>query len=783
MILDPRRAGSELTALAVLGAVAGWGLVVNLVPSATVAQDVSNAGLAILALGAAAAAGRRSRLHRGQVRRTWLLLGGAVLGWGLGQLVWTWYESVLGIEVPFPSPADWGYLAFPLLAAAALTGLPLTAPTMAGRVRTVLDGLIVASSLLLCSWVVVLRPVVDAGGDALGQAISLAYPVGDIVLITLVLQTWARARAGVLAVPFSLPLVGGGMAAIAVADSGFTYMVNAGTYTTGSVIDLGWGLGFALVLLAALRRTGTGATVGTEPPVDRPVGVHLPYLAVAVAVAVSMVEVLRTGTDDVVLFWVRVVILTLLVARQVLTLRENHALARDLERRVEARTAELRASQQLLARQAFTDSLTGLPNRALFRDRLQHALRRRHDGESTLAVFFLDLDGFKAVNDTLGHSAGDELLVAVAARLRAAVRPGDTVARLGGDEFAVLLDDLAVADDALAVAGRIDLALRAPVEVQGELVHVAASTGVAYRDPEEADAEHLLRNADLAMYEAKSGSGGYVVYDPGMHRALVERVRLEADLRRALAEDQFLVEYQPLVSMQTGLMTGVEALVRWQHPDRGLVPPAEFIPLAEATGVIGDLGLWVLREACAQAVEWYRTGDRAAPLSVHVNVSPRQVRDSGLVDQVAHVLAVTALPAGCLTLELTEGVLLDDDEQALAVLADLRALGVRVAIDDFGVGYSSLSYLHRFPVDILKIDRSFVQRLAEGGDPALVTTILHLGRTLRLETVAEGIERPQEELLFQSHGCTTGQGYHFSPPVPAERIRELLAGERDLVRT
>jgi len=431
--------------------------------------------------------------------------------------------------------------------------------------------------------------------------------------------------------------------------------------------------------------------------------------------------------------------------------------------------------ERQLTHQAFTDSLTELPNRALFKDRLQHALSRRAATSPPMAVYFLDLDGFKGVNDTLGHSAGDDLLVEVAARLRSTVRPSDTVARFGGDEFAILVEDLPDSDDATVLAQRICDALEAPILLGGDEVHISASIGIAHRDDPSTDAEQMLRNADLAMYQAKAGDGGFAVFAPEMHEGLVARMRLEADLRKALAEDQFVVYYQPMVSMRSGEITGVEALVRWQHPERGLVPPNDFIPLAEATGLIRPLGLWVLRESCRQAVAWEAAGESPRGMKLSVNVSARQLQQDDLVEQVAGILRETGLPAQQLTLEMTESVLLDNGEGTLSTLTALRELGIRLAIDDFGTGYSSLSYLHRFPVDILKIDRSFVERLSTGGDTALISTILRLGQTMKLETVAEGIEHPQELLLLRRQGCTTGQGYHFSPPVPAVRIGELLA--------
>jgi diguanylate cyclase (GGDEF)-like protein len=393
----------------------------------------------------------------------------------------------------------------------------------------------------------------------------------------------------------------------------------------------------------------------------------------------------------------------------------------------------------------------------------------------------LDLDGFKSVNDMIGHSAGDALLVQVADRLRDVCAGGDTVARFGGDEFAVLLEDQVDDTYQTALAERIGSVIREPFLLQGERVHVTTSVGIARHDEHATTAEQLLRNADLAMYQAKAaGDGGYAVFEPAMHAGLVERVRLEGDLRQAVENGEFVVHYQPMVSMRTGAITGSEALVRWHHPTRGLLAPGEFIAVAESTGLIRAIGDFVLREACAQTVRWEQAGGTA--LRVSVNVSPRQLLDSDYVDQVCAALRDTGLAPERLTLEMTESVLIDDRSETMDALTALHDLGIRLAIDDFGTGYSSLSYLHRFPVDVLKIDRSFVERLGGGnggGDGTLVSTILHLGQSLQLETVAEGIERPQEMLILRRQGCTTGQGFHFSPPVAPDVVDTMLREQAD----
>nr|WP_255480846.1 GGDEF domain-containing phosphodiesterase [Quadrisphaera sp. RL12-1S] len=430
--------------------------------------------------------------------------------------------------------------------------------------------------------------------------------------------------------------------------------------------------------------------------------------------------------------------------------------------------------EEELSSQAFSDALTGLPNRALFRDRLEHALRSR-GARSDVEVCYLDLDGFKAVNDTLGHGAGDELLVAVAERLRTVVRQGDTVARLGGDEFAVLLDEAAGEHESERLAQRLCDAVRRPFTVRGTQVHVATSVGLASSASTGPDASQLLRSADLAMYQAKGQrQGGYARYHPRMHEQLAERVQLEADLHRAVEHQQLRVVYQPLVDMSTGGVTGVEALVRWHHPQRGVIAPVTFIPLAEATGLIDAIGAHVLREACQQVSTWRAEVPGAETMRLSVNLSAHQLDHPGLLADVVAVLDETGLPATSLVLEITESALIDQHDAALQTLHALRALGIRLAIDDFGTGYSSLSYLHRLPVDILKIDKSFVDRLSHTGDASLVDAILGMAATLGLTTVAEGIEHAHQRHALAAQGCATGQGYHFSPPVDASEVPDLI---------
>ena len=425
--------------------------------------------------------------------------------------------------------------------------------------------------------------------------------------------------------------------------------------------------------------------------------------------------------------------------------------------------------------QAYHDALTRLPNRRLFQDRVSHALTRTERHPARLAVLFIDLDGFKDVNDSLGHGAGDQLLCKVAERFTACLRSSDTAARLGGDEFAILLEDLNGPDDAAALAERLIDALSAPFLVADHDTRVGASIGIALNEPNDTT-ESLLRNADVAMYSVKAaGRARFDFYAADMLTSVVDRVQLGQELRVALEQREFVVYYQPMVEMATGAIRGLEALVRWDHPQRGVLVPADFLDVAEETGVITAIGQFVLETACTQMASWnLRLRDK--PLRVSVNLSPTQVLHPGMVDAVAATLATTGLDPEMLVLELTEAVMIQDKDAAARQLQQLKELGVHLAIDDFGTGYSSLAYLRQLPFDILKIDKGFIDGVTHGStESALTRAILTLAETLHMTGVAEGVEEAAQASRLQELGCRFAQGYLFSRPVPAQQIEELLA--------
>ncbi len=435
-----------------------------------------------------------------------------------------------------------------------------------------------------------------------------------------------------------------------------------------------------------------------------------------------------------------------------------------------------RQLEDALRHQAFHDSLTGLPNRALFLERVRAAEAERSRDGAPMSVLFIDLDNLKLVNDSAGHEGGDALLVAVASRLSASTRPGDTVARLGGDEFALLLVDRETARHGPAVADRLLTSLTQPVLIAGRSVLPGVSIGVATSDSL-GGAKDLVRAADAAMYAAKkAGKGRVEVFQPRHHAAELARQQLRADLTQALEESQFVLHYQPIVDLVTGSIASFEALLRWQHPTRGLVPPSAFVPPAEESDLILGIGRWVLREACQQASSWQRSGSRGAGVKVSVNLSARQFHNPDLVSEVHEAITRSSLDPRLLTLELTETMLLRDTAVTMSRISELRELGVALALDDFGVGYSSLSYLRRFPIDILKMDRSFLDEVPGNcQDEAVVRAIVDLGVRLDLQVVAEGIETAEQATALADLGCPFGQGYHFSRPLPFQEALHLVA--------
>ncbi len=458
------------------------------------------------------------------------------------------------------------------------------------------------------------------------------------------------------------------------------------------------------------------------------------------------------------------------------SVRDPHTNAVHLIFQIQDITDRKRAEGRLL-HDAFHDALTGLPNRALFIDHLQLAIARtKRSVEQMFAVLFLDLDRFKVINDSLGHMIGDQLLVGVARRLESCLRPGDTVARVGGDEFTILLEAITEDSEAVAVAERIQREIGQALSLEGREVFTTVSIGIALSSIEYVQPEDVLRDADTAMYCAKSlGKARHEVFDKQMHAVAINLLQMETDMRRALDRHEFFMQYQPIVALDTFELRGFEALVRWQHPERGLISPLDFIPVAEDTGQILAIGHWVLKDACRQMRRWQRRFPSDPPLSISVNLSGRQFTQPDLIEQVKLILAETKLEARCLKLEITESVVMENIDTATEMLRQLRELGVQLSIDDFGTGYSSLSYLHRFPINTLKIDRSFVTCMVNNNENIeIVRTIVMLAQNLGMDVVAEGVETKEQLALLRKLGCENGQGYFFSRPSDVTGAEKII---------
>ncbi|MEP6807616.1 MAG: EAL domain-containing protein [Chloroflexota bacterium] len=720
------------------------------------------------------------RLHRPSDARPWVALASGLTLSSLGD--WTSVLlSRLGIN-PFPSVADVFYLGGMLVVVVAIVWLA-RGRIPGGDRASLLDALIVAVGVALLTWVFLMAPIVsDTTQSLLEIAVALAYPAIDILLLGIMVRLILAPGSHVMAVRLLI----GALVAFLLADYPYAFLSLSGGYYNGNIIDAGWMIGAVLWGAAALHPSMARIAEPVQPA-EVHFGIwRLGLLAGAslMAPAVLVIEALTGGRIDVPVVATGCVVLFLLVIARLDSVVGQLRTTLDQRRLLETE----------LERRALHDPLTGLANRVLFHDRLEHALCRR---EGNVAVMFIDLDDFKTVNDAHGHAAGDRVLTAVAESFRSSLRPGDTVARLGGDEFAILLAESPDRYEAGVVAGRLLRAAQVPVNVGGFVYSIGASIGISLAgtassvDAASALADDLMRDADIAMYVAKGqGKGTFIVFEATEHKEVVRGIELRTDLETAISEEQFELEYQPIIDLESGVVAGVEALVRWRHPTLGLLAPAEFIPLAETTGAIVPLGRWILSQACRHAVAMVPavksvTSKGVTTLAlpqpeepegpyVSVNLSAVQIADPGFADTATEILAASGLAPGRLVLELTETARLDHIAAGTAI-HDLRAMGVRLAIDDFGTGFASLSQLRRTPFDILKIDRSFVTAVAtDARDEAVVTGILDLARRLEVEVVAEGIEDGVQLARLRAAGCGFGQGFHFAEPMRLPELRTFL---------
>ncbi|HVN52998.1 MAG TPA: EAL domain-containing protein [Anaerolineaceae bacterium] len=768
-------------------------------------SDISSAILGLAAAAALFFAARRTMPQSFRLGRAWTLIAVAQLCYAIGDVTWAVLE--LGFhEAPFPSIADFYYLShYPIF----FIGIRLLIDAKASRyeaLKTFLDISIIMLASLLVFGNYLLGPVIIsvAKNTLQEQALSLAYPVGGLVMLwalTILLFYPPRGQH-----PAPLWFLVASMTMLIVTNSVFCYQTLNDNYQTG-LTDLGWITTHLLSLAAGVcqgelaGRPDQGNPHRSERFLSGLRQFFIQYARFIWAIAAFWILVRAHQAHSILDFNLLAagvgVVIGLAVIRQVIALLENQKLAADLSRALEqvqrqasdlestnlalqSEIAERKRAEQQLSHDALHDALTGLPNRTLFLDRLGWAMeytRRRAD--CPFSILFMDLDSFKVVNDSLGHSTGDDLLKAIAGRLKRNLRASDTVARLGGDEFVILLEDSCEARSAPLVARRILADLANPFEILGRTVVATASIGIVQDISDYAQPEDALRDADIAMYHAKTmGRSRYEIFDRHLREQAISRLELENDMRRELASGTgFLLYYQPILKLDTAQIAGFEALVRWKHPQRGLILPGSFIPLAEETGLIIPLGHWVLREACRQLLEWQQEYPCDPPLTVSVNISSKQFNQPDFAGKIQQVLRETGLDGNSLKLELTESVCLESSGPAQETFNQLKVMGVATQIDDFGTGYSALGYLNHFPnlVQTLKIDRTFVQEIErDGTSPGLVRTIVALAHDMGMEAIAEGIESEEQLAGLRDLGCPYGQGFLFSRPLERNAASLLL---------
>jgi diguanylate cyclase (GGDEF)-like protein len=699
-----------------------------------------------------------------------LLLACSTLSYIIGQITWTMNENVLHVADLFPSWADVGYLAsYPLMLLAILF-LPRERRSPVNRPRIIFDAVIAMIGVVTFSWYFVLGPTIMHGNDdMLGRLVGVMYPLCNLLLILCLILLTVRNNQHKMR-PVTTLLF---MAFVVLTITNTIYNIQQlhDGYLTGSLLDLGWPMGFLLLGLAA-----RGIYLLSQPqPVEQatdnnlaakqntPWQILIPYAWVP-TLGILLFFIWRRGDQSALVLGVvagGVIVLSLILIRQVVAVRELHSLY--------ANNDALAAANMQLEIQATHDALTGLPNRCFLQRRLEQEAQIAHKSNVPAALLLLDLDRFKEVNDTLGHTVGDTLLQKIGQRLQSYLRSTDLIARLGGDEFAIVLP-ATDADGAIQTARILIGALDMPVLADGHAFSIGGSIGIALTPERGFDVTTLLRCADVAMYVAKRSQSGYAEYSPKIDQHSPYKLALMSELRQAIADDRLLIYYQPIVSFSLGRIVGVEALVRWPHPVNGLIPPEDFIPLAERTGLIGPLTRWVLERAVRQCREWEQDG---LHVNVAVNLSTHTLYDPKLITIVTNLLHLYEVAPSQLTLEITESMLMEEPERAQVVLADLRTLGVSIAIDDFGTGYSSLAYLKRLSIDEVKIDKAFVYGLGKNADPAdaaIVQAVVAMARPLQCEVVAEGVESAEAWTFLQELGCDLAQGYYCSRPLPATEL-------------
>jgi diguanylate cyclase (GGDEF)-like protein len=768
-------------------------------------SDVSAPIIGFVSAGFLFFAAQKSRQISKRMAHAWYALGIAILAFALGDLFWGIDELVQ--ESPLMTAlSNAGYLLFYPLFFVGIYNFPTKKISFLERVKIALDLSIIMVAATFAIWIFIIGPIwgTNPGASGWDLWLAIAYPIGDLIIFFALLVLISNLNQTTNRRPFLI--LAGGMIIMIVTDLIYTYQSTLGTYLSGGILDIGWivsnvlisiaGIYMALVAQNSKEWTVSPSQFSSLP--EKPESKYLTILSYLwVGGAFFLLRQFHHSEDVInpdVLFFGVTCIIALVIVRQIIAINENNHLLSKLTAAVELgnqHVSELnitnlslqqeiikrKKAEKQLSHDALHDGLTGLPNRVLFMDRLTHAVQlTKRESKLHYSIFFLDIDNFKAINDSHGHNCGDQALIEIGNRVKCCIRSIDTVARLGGDEFIILLEQTAKKDSVLEVVERLSTSLNQSFTYKNKEVQISCSIGVVLDIAEYTDPDDILRDVDIALYRAKeNGKSQYEVFTLEMRTLAMSRLQLEGDLRKAIITNELFLVYQPIYALDKNEIKGVEALVRWRHPLRGLVMPSEFIPYAEESGFIIQLGDWVLFEACSQLNKWHKQYPTMQHLTVNVNVSGKQITQSDFIEKVKNALNITGLDPHRLILEITESSFVEHQEIIDGLLNDLRQLGVVFSIDDFGTGYSSLGYLKNFLVDSIKIDKSFIDEIVDDAKGfEIVKTIIQMAQKLGIKTVAEGIENSAQLKKLHILTCNFGQGYYLSRPVPGEQIEQLL---------
>jgi diguanylate cyclase (GGDEF)-like protein len=779
----------------------------------TFISDISSPLYNVIATIALVLAAKESNRISRRLALSWGILAIAQFSFTLGDILWAVIE--LGLKSsPFPSIADGPYLLFYPLFIAGITIMPSKRLNLAEWLKRGLDLSIVMIAASLGFWIFLIGPLIGTENTAtfMENFLIAAYPVGDLILLFgLLLIIYYRSEKFILGSIWILAL---SSIIMIITDSIYTNQALLGTYKSGGILDLGWIVAYVLIAFAGIYQATAARTYKEEDTlpyknivlrekISRALA-YMPYIWVIGAFyLLQRYHNTEFPIHSQALFIGVGCIIGLVIIRQIIALNEINHLYSNLKKALDQgnlQSAELnqsnynlqqeiikrKSAEEQLLHDALHDGLTGLANRVLLIDRLGHAIavaKREPDFQYT--VLFLDIDNFKKVNDSLGHLSGDQILIEVGQRLINCTRSIDTVARFGGDEFVILLEHTIEKNAGFFVADRILDEIQSPFIQKGKEVLITCSIGLVQGNSDYNNPEEILRDADIVLYRSKEmGKARYEIFTVDMRALAMSRIEIEGDLRGAITNSEFFLNYQPIFSLEHNLIVGIEALIRWHHPLHGLIMPSEFIQYAEDSGLINQIGDWVLHEACAQLKKWHNEFPELGYLSVNVNISGKQINQKNFVDKVKEILQTTGLNPERLKLEITENAFIQSQSLVNELLSDLRKIGVKFVIDDFGIGYSSLGYLNNFSVDTIKIDKSFVDELVEGNKGfEIINTIIQLAQGMNIDTVAEGIENGEQAQKLRSLKCRYGQGFYFSRPIDARLIEILLKNQVGLTIT